>query len=72
MADLEATIYYLNLKTSFNTTSDFMDLLNNLSVAGGATSIAPNYVEGTIFSNDNEFYLYGLMSLVSPLPIYLF
>ncbi|QQK44895.1 Galactose oxidase/kelch, beta-propeller [Penicillium digitatum] len=59
--NLEATIYYLNLKTSFNTTSDFMDLLNNLSVAGGATSIAPNYVEGTIFSNDNEFYLYGGM-----------
>ncbi|KAI3207680.1 hypothetical protein CBS147311_2781 [Penicillium roqueforti] len=59
--NLEATIYYLNLTTSFNTTSDFMKLLSNMSVAGGASSIAPNYVDGTMFANDNEFYLYGGM-----------
>jgi hypothetical protein len=28
-------------------------------------SIAPNYVDGTMFANDNEFYLYGLASLIS-------
>ncbi|KGO53221.1 Galactose oxidase/kelch, beta-propeller [Penicillium expansum] len=59
--NLEATIYYLNLTNSFNTKSDFMNLLSNMSVAGGAASIAPNYVEGTMFANDNEFYLYGGM-----------
>ncbi|KAJ5426721.1 Galactose oxidase/kelch beta-propeller [Penicillium sp. CMV-2018d] len=57
---LKATIYYLNLTTSFNTKSDFMDLLNNASVAGGV-SMAPNYVDGTMFANDNELYLYGGM-----------
>ncbi|OQE91861.1 hypothetical protein PENNAL_c0008G05576 [Penicillium nalgiovense] len=59
--NLEATIYYLNLTSSFNTKSDFMDLLSNMSVAGGSASIAPNYVDGTMFANDNEFYLYGGM-----------
>lgn len=44
-----------------------MDLLSNMSVAGGSASIAPNYVDGTMFANDNEFYLYGLAS--SPLLI---
>ncbi|KAJ5530000.1 Galactose oxidase/kelch beta-propeller [Penicillium freii] len=57
---LKATIYYLNLTTSFNTKSDFMDILNNASVAGGV-SMAPNYVDGTMFANDNELYLYGGM-----------
>ncbi|KAJ6179241.1 hypothetical protein N7519_009702 [Penicillium mononematosum] len=59
--NLEATIYYLNLTNPFNTKSDFMNVLNNMSVAGGSTSIAPNYVDGTMFANDNEFYLYGGM-----------
>ncbi|KGO68398.1 Galactose oxidase/kelch, beta-propeller [Penicillium italicum] len=59
--NLEATIYYLNLANSFNIKSDFMDILSNMSVAGGAASIAPTYVEGTMFANDNEFYLYGGM-----------
>jgi hypothetical protein len=62
---LEATIYYLNLTNPFNTKSDFMNLLSNMSVAGGSASIAPNYVDGTMFANDNEFYLYGLASLIS-------
>ena len=59
-------IYYLNLSTPFNTSSDFMSILSNMSVAGGAaTNIAPNYVEGEMLSNDNEFYLYGLVLLFS-------
>ncbi|KAJ5968493.1 Galactose oxidase/kelch beta-propeller [Penicillium viridicatum] len=57
---LKATIYYLNLTTSFNTKSDFMDLLGNASVAGGV-SMAPNYVDGTMLANNNELYLYGGM-----------
>jgi hypothetical protein len=43
-----------------------MDILSNASIAGGVASIAPNYVDGTMFANDNELYLYGLASLVSP------
>jgi hypothetical protein len=37
-----------------------MTVLSNTSIAGGAANnIAPNYVEGTMFANDDEFYLYG-------------
>ncbi|KAJ5373471.1 hypothetical protein N7517_005477 [Penicillium concentricum] len=59
--NVESTIQYLNLTTSFNTTSDFMQILNNMSVVGGVASIAPTYVDGTMLANDNEFYLYGGM-----------
>ena len=42
-----------------------MTTLNNMSIAGGAASnIAPNYVSGAMLSNDNEFYLYGLVLLL--------
>ncbi|OQD92534.1 hypothetical protein PENSOL_c040G01094 [Penicillium solitum] len=58
---LTTTIYHLNLNTSFNTKSNFMDLLTNDSVAGGDPSMAPNYVNGAMFANDNELYLYGGM-----------
>ncbi|KAJ5963440.1 Galactose oxidase/kelch beta-propeller [Penicillium vulpinum] len=58
----KAIIHELDLTIPFNTTSDFTDVLaNNSSVFGGATSIAPNYVNGATFANDNEFYLYGGM-----------
>jgi hypothetical protein len=43
-----------------------MNVLGNMSVAGGVASIAPNYVDGTMFANDNEFYLYGLASSSPP------
>ncbi|OQE36189.1 hypothetical protein PENCOP_c012G08838 [Penicillium coprophilum] len=59
--NVNATIHYLNLSTSFNTTSDFMHILSNVSIFDGATSVAPNYVDGTMLANDNEFYLYGGM-----------
>lgn len=59
---MEGTIYYLNLSTPFNTSSDFMTVLKNTSVAGGAANnIAPNYVDGMMFANDDEFYLYGFV-----------
>lgn len=39
-----------------------MTVLNNKTVAGGsASNIAPNYVDGVMFSNDDEFYLYGFV-----------
>ncbi|KAJ5973178.1 hypothetical protein N7481_010388 [Penicillium waksmanii] len=56
-------IYYLNLSTPFNISSDFMTVLSNKTIAGGAASnIAPNYIDGVMFSNDDEFYLYGGMA----------
>ncbi|KAJ5502111.1 Galactose oxidase/kelch beta-propeller [Penicillium fimorum] len=59
--NVEATLYYLNLTTSFNTTSDFMQILNNMSVGLGSANMAPTYVDGAMLANDNEFYLYGGM-----------
>ncbi|KAJ5787340.1 hypothetical protein N7457_002330 [Penicillium paradoxum] len=60
--NLEGTVYYLNLGTPFDSSSDFVTVLNNMSAAGDAGSnIAPPYSDGTMFSNDNEFYLYGGM-----------
>jgi hypothetical protein len=45
-----------------------MAILKNMSVAGGAASnIAPTYVDGTMFANDNEFYLYGFVCAM-PIP----
>lgn len=41
-----------------------MNTLSNMSITSGAASnIAPNYVGGAMLSNDNEFYLYGLVLL---------
>lgn len=41
-----------------------MTVLKNTSVAGGAANnIAPNYVDGVMFANDDEFYLYGFVVL---------
>ncbi|KAJ6120146.1 hypothetical protein N7523_004426 [Penicillium sp. IBT 18751x] len=60
--NLAGSIYSLNLTTPFNTSSNFMDVLTNTSIAGGAANnIAPNYVEGAMFANDDEFFLYGGM-----------
>ncbi|KAJ5242333.1 uncharacterized protein N7469_000660 [Penicillium citrinum] len=55
-------IYSFNLSTPFNDTSDFIAILDNSTIAGGAASnIAPNYIDGVMFSNQEEFYLYGGM-----------
>jgi len=41
-----------------------MTVLKNTSVAGGAANnIAPNYVDGVMLANDDEFYLYGFVAL---------
>ncbi|GFF58203.1 kelch repeat-containing protein 2 [Aspergillus udagawae] len=54
-------LYYLNLATSFDTTtSNLTALVGNISKAGGiANNIAPTYRDGVMFANDNELYLYG-------------
>ncbi|KAJ5698031.1 hypothetical protein N7462_000036 [Penicillium macrosclerotiorum] len=60
--NVEGYIYSLNLTTSFNTSSNFMALIKNTSIAGGAANnIAPNYVDGVMFANKDDFHLYGGM-----------
>ncbi|CAI7625744.1 unnamed protein product [Penicillium manginii] len=59
-ATAEGRFYTLNLSTSFTTRSDFMTILQNTSVVGGSSSnFAPNYLDGAILANDDEFFLYG-------------
>ncbi|KAJ5455599.1 uncharacterized protein N7458_003863 [Penicillium daleae] len=61
--NFQGYIYSLNLSTPFNTSSDFLTVLDNATIAGGtANNLAPNYIDGAMFSNQNEFYLYGGMS----------
>ncbi|KAL4951657.1 hypothetical protein BDW69DRAFT_169587 [Aspergillus filifer] len=54
-------IYYLNLSSTFNTQTDNLtELFGSFAKGGGiASNLAPTYVDGTLFSNDNKFYLYG-------------
>ncbi|KAF7712869.1 Uncharacterized protein PECH_001977 [Penicillium ucsense] len=60
--NFQGFIYSLNLSTPFNTSSDFLAILNKETIAGGtANNLAPNYIDGVMFSNQNEFYLYGGM-----------
>ncbi|KAJ5815460.1 hypothetical protein N7474_007237 [Penicillium riverlandense] len=56
----DGSVYTFNLSTSFNTSSNFSNVLNLMSIAGGAGSnIDPTYIDGAMFANDDEFYLYG-------------
>jgi hypothetical protein len=56
-------MFSLNLSYAFNvaTFNETTTLLRPLSKTGGTASnnIAPNYVDGALFANDGEFYLYG-------------
>ncbi|TLS31551.1 hypothetical protein PpBr36_02992 [Pyricularia pennisetigena] len=53
-------MYSLNFGKSFNTSANISSILGTIS-KGGA-SFAPNYVEGGLLGNDNEFYFYGGMT----------
>lgn len=54
-------MFRLNFSTPFDTTkTNISGLFERMSKAGGAgNNIAPNYVDGTMFINDGELYLYG-------------
>lgn len=54
-------MFRLNLSMPFDTTKTNMSaLLDAMPKAGGAgNNIAPNYIDGTMFTNDDELYLYG-------------
>lgn len=55
-------VWTFNFSTPFDKTTNFSTILNTLSKApggGAATNIAPNYHDGALLGNDDEFYLYG-------------
>ncbi|ORY64886.1 uncharacterized protein BCR38DRAFT_186468 [Pseudomassariella vexata] len=55
-------IYTLNFSTPFNTSANISEVLNVTSKApngNAANNFAPNYYDGAILANDNEFFLYG-------------
>ncbi|KIX96087.1 uncharacterized protein Z520_08342 [Fonsecaea multimorphosa CBS 102226] len=70
--NVEGDMFVLNFSTPFDTTkTNVSGLFDRMSKAGGAgNNIAPNYVDGTMFTNDGELYLYGglprLTDSVSP------
>ncbi|KAI1379342.1 hypothetical protein F4677DRAFT_328479 [Hypoxylon crocopeplum] len=66
-------IYTFNFSTPFNANTNFSTVFNTTSKApngGAANNIAPNYYDGTLLANSDEFYLYGglliLTSAYSP------
>ena len=56
-------MFRLNFSTPFDTTkTNVSGLFERMPKAGGAgNNIAPNYVDGTMFTNDGELYLYGFV-----------
>jgi hypothetical protein len=53
-------IYTLNFSTPFNTTQNISAILGAISKTGGAANnLAPNYFDGALLGNHEEFFLYG-------------
>lgn len=57
----QGLLYYLNFSEPFDTTkTNLTALFQSMVKAGGlANNIAPNYIDGTMFANNDELYLYG-------------
>jgi len=53
--------YSLNFSMSFDTTKTNLTglFVTSLKAGGAANNIAPNYIDGSMLANDDEFYLYG-------------
>jgi hypothetical protein len=52
----------LNFSTPFNTSQNISAILTTISKASGggaANNIGPQYIDGTIFANDYEWFTYG-------------
>ncbi|KAK8128567.1 hypothetical protein PG984_009675 [Apiospora sp. TS-2023a] len=55
-------IYTLNFSKPFNVSNNVSSIFGTTSLTGGSTaanSFAPNYLDGAMLANDNEFFLYG-------------
>ena len=59
--NVQGDMFVLNFSQPFDTTkTNVSGLFERLAKAGGAgNNIAPNYVDGMMFSNNGELYLYG-------------
>ncbi|KAL3473693.1 hypothetical protein BJX99DRAFT_272108 [Aspergillus californicus] len=56
----DGLVYYLDLSSSFNATTNLTSLFGTMEKAGGISgNIAPTYQDGVMFANDYGFYLYG-------------
>ena len=53
-------MYTLNFSTPFNTTQNFTGVLDILQKPGG-TNLSPNYIDGALLGNNEEFFLFGGM-----------
>src|SRR5947207_2690661 len=62
-------VYTLNFSIPFNTSTNISSILGRLSKApngGAANNFAPNYYDGAMLANDDEWFLYGgLLALTS-------
>ena len=63
--NVEGDMYLLNFSQPFNTGStNLSSLFTPKQKAGGAANnIAPNFIDGTMFVNNGELYLYGYVIL---------
>jgi hypothetical protein len=56
-------VYLLNFSTPFNTSQNISAILTTISKASGGSgdsnNIGPQYVDGTMFANDFEWFTYG-------------
>ncbi|KAI9851073.1 MAG: hypothetical protein M1838_004505 [Thelocarpon superellum] len=53
-------LYALNFTTPFTTSQNASDVLQTINkTSGAANNLAPNFYDGTLFANDDEFYEYG-------------
>ena len=57
-------VYRLNFSTPFSVSQNMSNIFNTTSKAAGgsgnaANNIFPNYQDGAMFANDNEWYTYG-------------
>ena len=55
-------VYVLNFSTPFNTSQNISAILAIISKASGggaANNIGPQYIDGTMFANDYEWFTYG-------------
>ncbi|KAI1496657.1 hypothetical protein F5X99DRAFT_424377 [Biscogniauxia marginata] len=55
-------IYTLNFSTPFNSSTNISSILGTISKApngGAANNFAPNYYDGAMLANNDEFFLYG-------------
>ncbi|KAI9799472.1 MAG: hypothetical protein M1833_003994 [Piccolia ochrophora] len=56
----EEFLYSINFTQPFRTSQNASDIFRRVDkTAGAANNLAPNYIDGAMFANDNEFYLYG-------------